>query len=508
MLVNKILSTLIILSLFAGCFGESTSEDNNNCLIPTNEFENIWEITGEYNTFSSPHAADLNGDNILDIVIGTGMEIPAKGSIVAIDGNDGNILWNIETGQEMFSSAQFKDLDNDGELDVLLGGRGHQLKAIDGQSGDLIWSFDSNSSERENWYQFYTGQFINDIDNDGVFDWLTSNGGDPTKAPNQERENGYIMILSGASGEILGVANTPDNMETYMSPVVYNPHPSMETQILFGTGGETWRGSLWSTSIEAILNGDLSNATEIVSPINNIEKGLISTPIILDLTNDEVLDIVVTMFDGRTIAINGNDFSKIWEVDAKEYAENGAAENTETWATPAAGYFSEDSTPDIFVHYTIGEWPQYTSFWTAQIDGATGTVSWMEETKHISAASPLALDLNGDNLDEVIMIRGMVEFNENDPATPELSHEVLIWNPCDNSNSLIFNRAGISIASPLITDLDNDGDLEMITTSSSSFDSPTGTWKMYRTDLNIPSPTSITWGAYMGNNYDGIVNTR
>ncbi len=508
MLVNKILSTLIILSLFAGCFGESTSEDNNNCLIPTNEFENIWEITGEYNTFSSPHAADLNGDNILDIVIGTGMEIPAKGSIVAIDGNDGNILWNIETGQEMFSSAQFKDLDNDGELDVLLGGRGHQLKAIDGQSGDLIWSFDSNSSERENWYQFYTGQFINDIDNDGVFDWLTSNGGDPTKAPNQERENGYIMILSGASGEILGVANTPDNMETYMSPVVYNPHPSRETQILFGTGGETWQGSLWSTSIDAILNGDISNATEIVSPSNDIEKGLISTPIILDLTNDEVLDIVVTMFDGRTIAINCNDFSKIWQVDAKEYAENGTAENTETWATPAAGYFSEDSTPDIFVHYTIGEWPQYTSFWTAQIDGATGTVSWMEETKHISAASPLALDLNGDNLDEVIMIRGMVEFNENDPATPELSHEVLIWNPCDNSNSLIFNRAGISIASPLITDLDNDGDLEMITTSSSSFDSPTGTWKMYRTDLNIPSPTSITWGAYMGNNYDGIVNTR
>ena len=508
MLVNKILSTLIILSLFAGCFGESTSEDTNNCLISTNKFENIWEISGEYNTFSSPHAADLNGDNILDIVIGTGMEVPAKGSIVAIDGNNGNILWDFKTGQEMFSSAQFEDLDGDGELDVILGGRGHQLKAIDGQSGDLIWSFDSNSSERENWYQFYTGQFINDIDGDGVFDWLTSNGGDPTKAPNQERENGYLMILSGASGEILGVADTPDNMETYMSPIVYNPHPSMETQILFGTGGETWHGSLWSTSIDAILNGDISNATEIVSPSNNIEKGLISTPIILDLTNDEVLDIVVTMFDGRTIAINGNDFSTIWEVDAKEYAENGTAENTETWATPAAGYFSEDSTPDIFVHYTIGEWPQYTSFWTAQIDGGTGIVSWMEETKHISAASPLAIDLNGDNLDEVVMIRGMVEFNENGPTNPELSHEVLIWNPCDNSNSLIFNRAGISVASPLITDLDNDGDLEMITTSSSSFDSPTGTWNMYRTDLNIPSPTSITWGAYMGNNYDGIVNTK
>ena len=506
--MNKILSILIIISLFTGCLGNSGSDDINNCLITTDDFEDIWEISGNYNTFSSPHAADLNGDEILDIVIGTGMEIPAKGSIIAINGENGNVLWEFDTGQEMFSSAQFEDLDRDGELDVILGGRGHQLKAIDGQSGDLIWSFDSNNSERGKWFQFYTGQFINDIDDDGIADWLTSNGGDPTKAPNDDRENGYLMILSGGSGELLGVADTPDNMETYMSPIVYKPHSSMETQILFGTGGETWHGSLWSTSIEAILNGDISNATEIVSPINNVEKGLISTPTILDLTNDQILDIVVTMFDGRTIAINGIDFSIIWEVDAKEYAENGTAQNTETWATPAAGYFTQDSTPDIFVHYIIGEWPQYTSFWTAQIDGLTGTISWMEETKHISAASPLAIDLNGDNLDEVIMIRGMVEFNENEPNNPELSHEVLIWNPCDNSNSLIFNRAGISVASPLIVDMDGDGDLEMITTSSSSFDSPTGTWKMYRTDLNIPSPSIITWGAYMGNNYDGIVTTR
>ena len=74
------------------------------------------------------------------------MEIPAKGSIIAINGENGNVLWEFDTGQEMFSSAQFEDLDGDGELDVILGGRGHQLKAIDGQSGDLIWSFDSNNS--------------------------------------------------------------------------------------------------------------------------------------------------------------------------------------------------------------------------------------------------------------------------------------------------------------------------------------------------------------------------
>ena len=111
--MNKILSILIIISLFTGCLGNSGSDDINNCLITTDDFEDIWEISGNYNTFSSPHAADLNGDEILDIVIGTGMEIPAKGSIIAINGENGNVLWEFDTGQEMFSSAQFEDLDGD-----------------------------------------------------------------------------------------------------------------------------------------------------------------------------------------------------------------------------------------------------------------------------------------------------------------------------------------------------------------------------------------------------------
>jgi hypothetical protein len=509
--MKKFISLFIVLLIMTGCFGIFTDNnlETNNCSTTpfnTEDIEEVWSITGEYRTFSSPHTADLTGDGILDIVFGTGMETPPMGSIIAINGDNGAILWDVETTQEMFASAQFEDLDGDNELDVILGGRGHELRAVDGQTGEVIWVFDSNSPERENWYQFYTGQFIQDIDNDGTPDWLTTNGGDPTKSPEEERDGGYLMILSGSTGNILGVADTPDGMETYVSPILYKPHPTMETKVLFGTGGETWQGSLWSTSLEAILSGNISDSQQIIPPIDGIKKGLISTPTIVDLTLDEIKDIVVSMFDGRTIAIDGSDFSIIWEVDAKQHALDGTVQNAETWVTPAAGFFSQDSIPDIFVHYLIGEWPRYNSYWSAQIDGATGAISWMEETDHISAASPLAVDLNGDNIDEIIMVRGTMNINENNPNDYELSHELLILNPCDYSTTSVFNRAGLSVASPLITDIDGDGNLDLISTSTSSFDLPTGIWKMYRTDLNVPSTLDITWGAYMGTQYDGILH--
>ena len=60
------------------------------------------------------------------------------------------------------------------------------------------------------------------------------------------------MIISGSTGKIIAHADTPDGRETYMSPIVYKPHAEMETEILFGTGGETFNGGLWPTSIEDI----------------------------------------------------------------------------------------------------------------------------------------------------------------------------------------------------------------------------------------------------------------
>ena len=117
---------------------------------------------------SSPHAIDLNGDSVLDIVVGTGAEETHSGSIIAVDGVTGNLLWEVQTNGEMFASAQFEDLNGDTIDDVALGGRDQQMFAVNGATGETLWSFDKTSTLREAWYQFYSGQFIDDVNDDDV----------------------------------------------------------------------------------------------------------------------------------------------------------------------------------------------------------------------------------------------------------------------------------------------------------------------------------------------------
>ena len=131
------------------------------------------------------------------------------------------------------------------------------------------------------------------------------------------RDSGYMMILSGSSGDILAVADMPDGRETYMSPLLYQPHPEMELEVLFGTGGETWDGGLWSTSITDIMSGDISDAYQIVEPTPGVAKGVMAPPSIVDITMDGIQALIVSTFDGLLLAIDGRNYSKIWGIDVK-----------------------------------------------------------------------------------------------------------------------------------------------------------------------------------------------
>jgi len=464
--------------------------------------ETSWENSGPNRMMSSPHTADLTGDGILDIIVGTGVEQPPGGSIIALDGSTGELLWERNASQEMFASAQFAHLNDDTILDVILGGRQHELLAVSGVDGSLIWQFDALNDARENWYQFYTGQFIEDQDGDGYEDWLTSNGGDPTAAPGAPRDNGYLTIISGATGEVIAVADTPDNRETYMSPLLYQPHPEMELEVIFGTGGETWDGGLWTTSISSIMSGDISNAIRIVSPVPGVSKGIMAPPSIADLNLDGISDIVAGTFDGRLIAIDGRNYSTLWSLDAKEYAA-GQPTDAESWASPSIGYFTDDAIPDVAAHFVIGKFPEYHSSITLLVDGESGELLFSEDTHHTSFTTPLAADLNGDGRDEVVMIRGAgALFSDNEGYI--FYNQATILDTCQMSQYELYNRSGMSIGTPMIVDLDQDGYLEMITTTTTGYSSDVDQWTVTRINLNATTPDHLSWGAYLGTNFDGV----
>lgn len=473
---------------------------------PMPEFTTSWTSTGSNRMMSSPHTVDLTGDGILDIVVGTGIEEAVNGSIIALDGSNGTLLWEIPALGEMFASAQFAHLDGDETLDAVLGGRNHQLFAVSGADGSVIWQFDSENEEREQWYQFYTGQFIEDQNQDGVLDWLTSNGGDPTKGPTAPRDHGYLMIISGATGEILAVADTPDGRETYMSPLLYHPHPLMETEVLFGTGGETWDGGLWTTSIAAIMTGDITDAIRIVDPAPGVAKGVMAPPAIADMTLDGIQDLIVNTFDGRLIALDGRNYSEIWVMDVREHASGGGILDAESWSSPAIGYFTDDAVPDVFTHYVIGAFPMYTGSTSVLVDGATGQVLWIEDTEHTSFTSPLAVDLNGDSRDEILMIRGVGElFSENEGYI--FNNTASILNTCGMNMTDLYTRDDMSIGTPTVADMDSDGDLELIATTTTGYSSSSASWTVTRMDLSASTPDELSWAAYLGTNYDGVLES-
>lgn len=488
------ISVVVALSLLCGCFGneEQINEESEDVIINV-DFTEMWSLYGEYRMMSSPKAIDITNDGIKDIIVASGVEEQEVGKIMAIDGNNGQLIWEVNTNAEIYSTAQFEDLNNDNITDIIIGGRGHQLLAINGSSGDIIWQFDENQPQRERWFQFYTGQFIPDQDGDGVSDWLTANGGDPSKSTRDERESGYLMILSGASGNIISVADMPDGKETYMSPILYKPHFTQEMKILFGTGGETINGSLWSTNLSSILSGDISNATQLVAPSENFTKGILAPPSITDLNQDMYLDIIVSTFDGRVVAVDGKTETIMWSQEVNLYNEMGVVTmECETWNSPTLGFFTSLDSPDVFVHFISGKWPNYDSTYMAMIKGDTGDILWENSSQYILGSNPLAIDTNNDNIDEIIVMLSGFDGTH-----------MYVLDTTNLNFSIAYEATNLSLSTPLITDIDDNGDLDMILSTTSWYGTNETSHVMVRLAMNSKIPENFSWTGYMGTYSDG-----
>ena len=107
------------------------------------------------------------------VVIGSGTDSTySNHGVVAINGANGQVLWTTPTRDEIFSSAQFLDVNNDSVKDVIIGGRDAQLLAINGVDGSLLWEFYPHFSTHppadSGYYNFYSSQLIPDMTGDAI----------------------------------------------------------------------------------------------------------------------------------------------------------------------------------------------------------------------------------------------------------------------------------------------------------------------------------------------------
>ena len=322
----------------------------------------------------SAETYDVNGDGVLDVLT-SGSSGPCMSTVRALNGLNGDTLFESELNFDVFALNCNADLNLDGHSDCILAGRFGGFAAIHGQDGTLLWYVDSSVVFPR--YGFYFPLLVRDLDGDGVMDIINTHGGDTIYAPNnRNRSTGLLVVVSGRTGEkLMNRITVPDGKETYSSPVLHRL-PDGRQMVLFGTGGETIEGSLWGISLDSIQKSvqDYTNqikdhnykplnaftnpyctnsstmATEALRPVHDAsvydiggtkdvtcvpwghathvwtslqlcvyqifvskQKGVMLPVLLVDMNEDTVLDLVVSTFGGRTAVLDGKDVAVVWD---------------------------------------------------------------------------------------------------------------------------------------------------------------------------------------------------
>lgn len=460
---------------------------------------------------SSPRTTDLNNDGTLDVVIGAGKNEFQKSDmgILAFDGRTGEILWKQQASDQVYGSATFYDVTGDKIKDIFIGGRSPQLKAIDGKSGKLLWEFKHEQYKNDPILQYARYNFNNSVvvpdqNTDGFDDLLTINGGNAVAEPYSEvnRFPAVLMVLSSKTGEIITADTMPDGKESYMTPLVFSQPGSKELFIVFGTGGETINGNLYISSVSDLMSKKLSAAKAIASEEGH---GFIAPPTLADINGDGYLEIIAISHGSKTVALDGKDHHMLW---------SRTFPGTECSNSFAAGYFTDDDTPDFFTFISKGQWPNSTGSIQVMVNGKDGTIDYMDSMGCTGFSSPVVYDLDEDGRDEAI-----ISINDFDcsggttAAAPRTMQSKLVAiDFAKKTVNMIDQAQGFKniFSTPWIGDLDNDGYLDIINCQyfhHSDLLSFLG-MRMKRIDTPIKLKKKVLWGAYLGSDGNGVFASK
>ena len=484
---------LLFLSLGpVACQGEVDSVTKLNSKAspaPSGEKKNppaagiAWEVELYFRTYSSPRL--FVGSEGPLILIAFGDEAPRAGGAFAVDVASGERRWRISTTHELFALPTPLTPNADGQQPWVFSGRDGQLRVIDGDTGDELWYFRPFGEEGRSagFYNFYSGREFGDLNSDGVVDYLVTNGGDSQRTPSESRPPGQLMVLSGVDGSIIHRLRVPDDRETYCSPLIW---PLMDKEwVVFGTGGETFAGSLWGVPADSVRKGTFSGIRSLID--NKEAKGFVAPPSLADLDGDGLLDLIATPFDGRLIVLSGNSMKALWTFTSSE--------EEETQASPAVGDFDGDGDLDIVAVVHKGVFPHWRGAAVRTFDGATGTQLWEYKVDgDLVPPSPLAADMDADGRDEIFFVESEPGYFMGQASRSRLQ----VVHMEEARLETLAEIDGLSASSGWIGDADGDGWLEWFVPLSKI-----GRGGLMRYDLGRPAPHKIAWGGYLGTNHNG-----
>lgn len=250
-------------------------------------FNNNWMI-------NAPAVADLDGDGILDIITGERVT-GSQGFVHAIkmDGSPLNSNWPVEINATPGFTPSIADMDNDGNLDVVIAGSSSGMYIFDNQ-GQLFPGFpvfDPNVSYS------YQSPILADLDGDGDLEIIGSNHGNSPGFYVMEHDGnyktGWPVSLGGWTYSPPTVLDFDGNgsFEIFMSDRVTSSTPGVELPVIYG------------------FDPDGNNLPNFPIEKYGGTEGVLS---IADVNNDGILDII---FPSVMTDAQGNGYIHAFSLD-------------------------------------------------------------------------------------------------------------------------------------------------------------------------------------------------
>jgi outer membrane protein assembly factor BamB len=482
---------------------------------PIKEARILWQKEAPMAGQSSPRASDLNDDGIKELIFVTGIFSP-KGEgchLMALDGKTGALLWKRSLPGDGFATPGLMDINGDGTDDLFMGGRFDDFYAFNGKDGSSLWQLKAANKEAS-WpvMNFNTPVFIEDQDGDGLQDLLIVQGG---ANPDIEVIPSLIYVVSSKKGLILQKTKSPDNAEIYAVPAIltaekgrsgyfftsrldsgcltqsfsqlrasYSPlceslsdlkeEASIKrVNLILATGGERLGGHIFGMNYK-----DFKEHWRWQTG----KKGVISSPLILSLKGQTRTKVIVATFDGEVAALDLESGQELWSQTFKGH---------ETYASPGLINRGEKGYA-VVVQYSKGTWPAYEASMIAWLDAKSGRILQQKPFGVFNSSSPISIDWNGDGIEDTIALSNL------EPGLgPLIPSKLVVFSGADFTPLYEHDFQGFAAATPLITDLDDNGYLEIALAY----------WgHAARLDTPVKATTPLMWNQFRGPRFNGLYN--
>ncbi len=255
----------------------------------------LWDFEADGGIAGTPGLADVTGDGIVDVCFGSYDQ-----KVHMLNGATGEEIWFYYVGPGMNNidcSPVMVDINGDDVADCVIGARDGEgetkgaIFAINGVNGNDIWYYG------DIWGNSRRGPAPAQIDGDGIWDFIVTA---------YQTEQFSIYAISGATGEMiykrLGPDIDPDTPFNYSSPIIGDFTGDGHLNVIYGR---------MDGYIDMVNAGDLDYPGEFAG--RNLHKMQVSsgtkqeiygTPAMADIDNDGEWELIACNMRGYTYVLD------------------------------------------------------------------------------------------------------------------------------------------------------------------------------------------------------------